>query len=323
MKKKAVTKKKSDSKNPFQFLIEDFVRYLKVEKGLSANTCFAYTRDLTAYTESLTAQKVRDPNQITRNHIQKFILSEKAKKKKASSIARAQVAIKVFHRFLHLERILRKDVTDVLDSISIWKKMPNYLSRDEMQRMIEFKKPKEPEKKKRKKTRVRFNKAELRDKAILELFYGTGMRVSELANLKLNNINWEGKFIRCFGKGSKERVLPVGKEAWSAVQTYIEKGRPSSEDKTGNLFLSNRGLPIRRETLWHVVKRYAKKVGISKKVSPHVLRHSFATHLLEGGADLRVVQELLGHADISTTQIYTHVSRDRLRKIHNQFHPRG
>jgi integrase/recombinase XerD len=316
-------KKSASHKNPFQLLIEDFIRYVKVEKGLSPNTCLAYSRDLTAYTESLIDQKVRDPNQITRSHIQKFILSEKSKKKKASSIARAQVTIKVFHRFLYMEKVIRKDVTDVLDSIAIWKKIPSYLSKEEMQRMIEFKKPKEAEKKKKRKSRLRFSKAEIRDKAILELFYGTGVRVSELAGLKLNNINWEGKFIRCFGKGSKERVLPVGKEAWDAMRIYIEKARSSYQDSTGCLFLSNRGLPIRRETLWHVVKRYAKKAGLTKKVSPHVLRHSFATHLLEGGADLRIVQELLGHADISTTQIYTHVSRDRLKRIHNQFHPRG
>ncbi len=314
--------KKKASKNPYQFLIDDFIRYLKVEKGLSPNTCLAYTRDLESYTNFLSQKKVRDPNQIKRKDIQEYLLAEKSKKKKSASIARAQVALKVFHRFLYLEKIIHEDITSVLDSVSIWKKMPSYLSQDEMGRMIEFKKI-EKEKKENQNKRLRFTKAELRDRAILELFYGTGLRVSELAGLKLININSEGKFIRCFGKGSKERVLPVGKRAWEAIQIYIDKGRTSNESDGGYLFLSNRGFPMKRETLWHVVKRYARRAGITKKVSPHVLRHSFATHLLEGGADLRIVQELLGHADIATTQIYTHVSRDRLRKIHNQFHPRG
>ena len=172
-------------------------------------------------------------------------------------------------------------------------------------------------------TRRNFKNEDIRDRAILELFYGAGLRVSELANLKLGDINQEGKFIRCFGKGSKERILPVGRMAWEAIQTYIGRVRACYETKAQTIFLSNRGLPMRRETLWHTVRKAAKKAGITKKVSPHVLRHSFATHLLEGGADLRIVQELLGHADISTTQIYTHITRDRLRKIHAQFHPRG
>lgn len=313
---------KTDPKNPYSVLIDDFLRHLKVEKGLSTNTCQAYQRDLMAYSARLVKLGVRNPDKIRREDIQQFILAEKNKKKKSSSIARAQVAIKVFHRFLYAQRVIKEDVTSVLDSISIWKKIPSYLSQDEMKRMIEFKEKERVDEPKKKK---RFSREELRDLAILELFYGTGLRVSELANLKLSSISHEGKFIRCIGKGNKERVLPIGKHAWEALMNYIERARPASAagKDEGYLFLSNRGLHIKRETLWHLVKKYAKKAGILKKVSPHVLRHSFATHLLEGGADLRIVQELLGHADIATTQIYTHVSRDRLRKIHNQFHPRG
>jgi integrase/recombinase XerD len=275
----------------------------------------------------LTSKKIGDPRRVSRATIQAFLLHEKARKLKATSLARALVSIKVFHRFLYAERLVAEDVTSVLDPISIWKKIPTYLTQAEMKRMIEFWDP-QPDSK----TSQTGNKAphdlkkdEWRDYAILELFYGAGLRVSELANLRLEHFNLEGRFIRCFGKGSKERILPVGAQALNALKNYLEKGRSKNRAQADSpyLFLSNRGLPLKRESLWHIVKKYAKKAGISKKVSPHVLRHSFATHLLEGGADLRVVQELLGHADIATTQIYTHVSKDRLRKVHSQFHPRG
>jgi len=308
-------------KNPFSSLIESFLQWLKVEKGLSQNTTAAYERDLKRYTSFLCSKKIQDPDHIDRELIQAFVLHEKGRKLKTTSLARSLVAIKVFHRFLYAERVIREDVTSVLDSIALWKKMPIFLSRDEAKKMIEFWVVPQKE---GGKPYGRLDRAELRDRAILELFYGTGMRVSELAKLRLGDVNLEGKFIRCIGKGNKERILPIGKEALEAVTRYLDRSRGRQKvEGPETLFLSNRGLPIKRETLWHLVKKYARRAGITKKVSPHVLRHSFATHLLEGGADLRVVQELLGHSDISTTQIYTHVSRDRLRKVHTQFHPRG
>jgi len=311
-------------KNPFSFLIDSFIQWLKVEKGLSQNTTAAYGRDLKRYTIFLTSQKVQDPNRIDRELIQGFILHEKGRKLKTTSLARALVAIKVFHRFLYAERLIQEDVTSVLDPISLWKKIPSYLNRDEIKKMIEFWNIPALEKVGGDtRGQARHSKPEIRDRAILELFYGTGLRVSELAQMKLQDVNLESKFIRCVGKGNKERILPIGKQAVTALNDYLSRSRITEKVSSGILFLSNRGLPIKRETLWHIVKKYAKRAGITKKVSPHTLRHSFATHLLEGGADLRVVQELLGHSDISTTQIYTHVSRDRLRKVHTQFHPRG
>ena len=312
-------------KNSFSFLIDSFIQWLKVEKGLSQNTTAAYGRDLKRYTAFLASKKVQDPNRIDRELIQAFILHEKGRALKTTSLARALVAIKVFHRFLYAERLIQEDVTSVLDPISLWKKIPSYLNRDEIKKMIEFWNVPALEKTgEDAKVRARHSKPEIRDRAILELFYGTGLRVSELAKMRLQDVNLESKFIRCVGKGKKERILPIGKQAVTALNDYLSRSRAAEKGLvSGVLFLSNRGLPIKRETLWHIVKKYAKRAGITKKVSPHTLRHSFATHLLEGGADLRVVQELLGHSDISTTQIYTHVSRDRLRKVHTQFHPRG
>ena len=308
--------KKTEKKNPFGFLVDDFIRYVKVEKGLSPNTCLAYARDLKQYTDFLVAHRIKDLSHIKRSDIQKFILEGKSKKKQSASLARSQVSVKMFHRFLAMEKVIDKDITNVLDSITLWKKMPTFLTKDEVGRMIDFKPDANTSKK-------RITKTEVRDKAILELFYGAGLRVSELVNLKIGDLNPEGRFIRCFGKGSKERILPLGKKAWEAIEIYRRRVRDKLTIDTDKLFISNRNTGMKRETIWHLVKRYAAKAGISKKVSPHVLRHSYATHLLEGGADLRVVQELLGHADIATTQIYTHVTKDRLRKIHNQYHPRG
>jgi len=312
---------KTQPKNPFTFLIDDFIRYLKVEKGLSLNTCLAYQRDLKQYTDCLVSRKIKDLGKVKRIDIQKFLLEQKARKKKETSLARSQVSIKMFHRFLTNERIIHEDVTNVLDSIGTWKKIPTFLSQDEVGKLIEFEGT--GGKRKDEGTKRRYSKMELRDQAILELFYGAGLRVSELVTLKLGDLNPEGHFIRCFGKGRKERVLPLGKKAWDAIARYRARARDAIQCEEGFLFLSNRCQGMRRESVWHLVKRYAAKAGITKKVSPHVLRHTYATHLLEGGADLRVVQELLGHADIATTQIYTHVTRDRLRKIHSEFHPRG
>ncbi len=286
--------------------VKDFLNYLSVEKGLSLNTLEAYQSDLESYHAFLEKAKVSGWDKVTRDHIMEFLLSEKKRGLEAASIARRLVAVKIFHRFLLKERLIREDVTSVLESPRLWKRLPNVLSIHDMDKLLKV-----------------FEKEglSLRDRALLELLYATGMRVSEIAGLKLNDLNFEGGFIRCIGKGSKERLVPVGRHALSYCKTYLEKERPSGQSEF--FFTGRSGKGLSRVFVWQLIKKYAKAAGIEKNITPHTFRHSFATHLLERGADLRVVQELLGHSDISTTQIYTHVSKDRLKSIHAQYHPRG
>lgn len=289
--------------------LRDFLNYLSVEKGLSKNTLEAYGRDLKTYEDFLQSLKVEDWNAVKRDHIMQFLLGEKKRGLEAASIARRLVAIKVFHRFLLKERFLKEDVTSVIESPRLWKRLPHFLTIQEMNGLL-LAAQNNPE-------------TPLRDRAFLELLYATGMRVSEIVNLRVNDLNFEGGFIRCTGKGSKERIVPVGKQALEFCKKYFEKVRTKIKNPGDAFFAGRAGKGFSRIFAWQLIKKYAKAAGIQKEVTPHTFRHSFATHLLERGADLRVVQELLGHSDISTTQIYTHVSRDRLKNIHAQFHPRG
>ena len=229
----------------------------------------------------------------------------------ASSIARNLAALKTFCKFLTAERIVTDNAAAAVDTPQTWKKIPDILNKEEVERLLGA-----PSKKKW---------TGIRDKAILELMYAAGLRVSEVTALKKINVNVESDFVRCSGKGGKERIVPIGKAAETAITKYLEKVRNDlkKDEKENHLFLSKEGKKLSRQSLWKMIKKYAKEAEIKKHITPHTLRHSFATHLLEGGAELLGVQEMLGHADISTTQIYTHVNKDKLRKIHQKFHPRA
>jgi integrase/recombinase XerD len=298
---------------PSETRLRDFITYLSVERGLAQNTLLAYESDLKKYLTFLSRKKIKDLSEVARTHITQFLFHEKGRKQEASSIARALVAVKLFHRFLVKEGVLKEDVTSVLDSPKLWKKLPSFLTIKEMEAILV-----QPNAR---------SKIGIRDRAILELLYATGMRVSELVGLKLEDIHLESGFLKCFGKGGKERIVPLGRSAKDSVERYLEKVRlkngQNGLDKALFIGLRRRKDRLARQTVWQLIRRYARLARIKKKITPHTFRHSFATHLLEGGADLRVVQELLGHADISTTQIYTHVSRDRLKSVHAQFHPRA
>lgn len=292
-------------------LVEEFLNYLSVEKGLADNTITAYRSDLYKYVNYLEKNKKHlHINEVGRSDIRDYMMLQKDKGLSANSVSRNLVAIKVFHRFLLRERYTKDDVTSLLDSPKLWKHLPDTLSLAEVEEIL-------------KKPNLR-NWMGIRDKAALELIYATGVRVSELVNLEIGNANLEIGFIRCIGKGNKERIVPIGKQAQQALRRYIDKVRPRllKGDSARQLFLSRLGSKLSRQSFWKMIKRYARLAGIKKDITPHTLRHSFATHLLERGADLRIVQEMLGHADISTTQIYTHIDRERLKSIHHKYHPR-
>jgi integrase/recombinase XerD len=290
---------------------EMFLDYLSVERGLAANTIQAYRRDLSHYLGFLGAIAKKTVASSDKEDIRRFMLHEKDKGLSVNSIARALAALRMFYRFLSREHLIKTDVSSYIDSPKLWKKIPDVLSLDEVEQLIEA-----PD----------LNTAQgVRDRAILELMYATGMRVSEVAGLKTSDVNGEVGFVRCFGKGKKERIVPLGKKAIGAVSRYADKVRPKllKGKASPELFLNRSGRRISRISLWKLIKGYAKKAAIKKHIRPHILRHSFATHLLERGADLRSVQEMLGHANIATTQIYTHVTKDRLKSVHRAFHPRG
>lgn len=290
--------------------IKEFLDYLSIERGLSKNTLESYGRDLKKYAAYFKKQGIENPDGIKRQDIQNFLMTLKDSKLNASSIARNLVAVKVFHRYLMTQRYIKEDVTSVLETPKLWKTLPDVLDLNEVEAILE--KPNT------------LKKQGLRDKAALELMYATGMRVSELVNLKVNDIHLDVGFVRCIGKGQKERIIPVGRKAKEALQKYLAKARPKflKKGESSALFLTRLGKLMSRQSFWMVIKRYVREARIKKRVTPHTLRHSFATHLLQRGADLRVVQELLGHANISTTQIYTHINKERLKQIHQKFHPR-
>jgi integrase/recombinase XerD len=291
-------------------LIDTFLNYLSVERGLAKNTIVSYREDLNSYIDFIARLNVSALSKITKNDIISFMLNQKDKGVSINSIARRLAAVRMFHRFLARERILKSDPTGLIDSPKLWRKIPDALSLNEVDALIA-------------QPNIR-DKQGIRDKAILETLYATGMRVSEAVNLKLDNVNLDIGFLRCIGKGNKERVIPIGKKAVNSIQRYLKITRPRLLKKRESefLFLNRFGKKISRQSLWKIIKRYAKAARIKKPIKPHMLRHSFATHLLERGADLRSVQEMLGHSNISTTQIYTHINKDRLKTIHKMFHPR-
>ena len=293
-----------------QELADNFLSYLSVERALSKNTLLSYGRDLKKYIAYLQELGIKSLSQTTRKEISDFMFKLKDEGLSSVSIARNLAAIKVFCRFLVRERIMQDDPSALVDSPKLWKRIPDSLSEREVNSLL---------------SAVDVSRIQgVRDRAILELMYATGLRVSEAVNLKIQDVNLEVGFLRCLGKGSKERIVPLGKEAISAVNKYLLEARPklARPFSENTLFLSRLGKRISRQSFWKLVKAYSSKAGIQKAIRPHSLRHSFATHLLERGADLRSVQEMLGHADISTTQIYTHVDKNRLKMIHKKFHPR-
>ncbi len=292
-----------------EFIVE-FMNYISVERGLAKNTLLAYQRDLVKYTDYLSLQGIKNASQVKREQVSNFMFDLKKHEMSATSIARNLAAVKMFHRFLVRENLAKDDPTTLVDTPKLWKRVPSVLTQLEIEAMIAAASGKKIQ--------------EIRDYAILEMFYGSGLRVSELSDLKITSVNDEGGFVRAIGKGSKERIIPLGKKAREAIQRYLERSRPKLAKGQANdvLFLSRLGKKISRQSLWAVIKFYAHKANIKKIIKPHTLRHTFATHLLEHGADLRSVQEMLGHADISTTQIYTHVDKERLKTVHKQFHPR-
>lgn len=242
-----------------------------------------------------------------------FMMEQKAQGLSVSSIARYLVAVKMFYRFLYTEGLVSRDIASSFETPRVWTRLPEVLSAREVDLLLSA-----PD---------RGAPLGLRDAAVLELLYATGARVSEVARLRVQDVNLDYAYVRCFGKGSKERIVPLGERAIACLRAYLESARPRFLQAAGKasdvLFLSQKKAPLRRESLWRIVKKYVRLLGLRKGVSPHTLRHSFATHLLEHGADLRSVQEMLGHVDISTTQRYTHVDRERLKSIHKRYHPRG
>lgn len=293
-------------------LVEQFLDYVSLERGLSPRTREAYGNDLKRFTDYLGKQGVNSINNLRRENVLNFLLAEKKTGLIASSLARRLVAVRVFLRYLQNEGMLTQNVTDVMDSPKLWKNLPSTLTQREVENLLHA-----PDAEK---------KNGLRDVALLETLYGAGLRVSELCGLKLSDLHFDGGYIRCVGKGNKERIVPLGKSAASAVGRYIEEVRPAfarDNPEEQHVFLTARGAAISRKTVWQLIRKHSLKAALGKKVSPHTLRHSFATHLLANDAPLRVIQEMLGHADIATTQIYTHVDPARLKGIHAKFHPRA
>ncbi|HEV2083614.1 MAG TPA: site-specific tyrosine recombinase XerD [Gemmatimonadales bacterium] len=293
------------------FWLEGFRDFLALESGHSANTVESYLRDLRRLGEFATARGVRDPARLTRSLLRDFVYLLKDLGLSAASIRRGVSAIRTYFGFLVGEGRVMEDPSDRLESPRRGRTLPPTLSVSEMEKLLASPQVDEP--------------LAWRDRALLELAYGAGLRVSELCGLGLTDLLLTENLVRIFGKGGKERLVPIGRSVIGAVSVYLHTKRPALDrgKSKGRVLLNARGEPLSRVGAWGVVKRASRRAGITKRVTPHTLRHSFATHLLEGGADLRAVQEMLGHADLSTTQIYTHVDREYLRSVHKQFHPRG
>lgn len=301
-----------------QIYVNAFFDYLAVECGLADNTIEAYKHDLGRFRRYLEEHEIGDYREITAEDVSQFIpVIKKEDGLATTSAARALVAVRMFYNFLQFEGIVKKNPTVSMMFPRTWNRIPPTLSKREVGSLLKTAGTQPP--------RGPQNRFLLRDKAILELLYATGMRVSEICDIELGMINYDYGFLKCSGKGSKERIIPVGQKALAALQKYIKELRPSQVKQfdSGKVFVSKNGKRLARETVWRIIRRVAIRAGITKKISPHTLRHSFATHLLSGGADLRSVQTMLGHANVTTTEIYTHVDQTRLKEIHHKFHPRA
>ncbi len=289
-----------------------FLDYIQAELGLSINTRKAYRADLLRFLGFLAETDAADPARLRAAHIERFLVYLKDAGLAVSTIARNLAAVRMFCRYLVIERIQDRDVSEVIETPRNWSRLPTVLDHDTVQQILDAPDPSQ-------------DAYALRDQALLTLLYATGMRAAELAGLKLPDVNANLGVVRVLGKGSKERLIPLAGRAIDMLQAYQRDLRPQllAGEQVESVFLSRTGRPLAREDVFRIVKKYVRRAGLGDKVSPHTLRHCFATQLLAGGADLRAVQEMLGHADISTTQIYTHVDADRLRAVHQKFHPRS
>jgi integrase/recombinase XerD len=291
--------------------LDQFLHYLIVEKGLSRNTIEAYSLDLTRFLDYLRAKGIRELRDIGKFDVRGFLLLLKRKDLSTKSIGRDLSAIRTFFRFLIQEGILETNPIEDLESPRVAKKLPEILSLKEIEQILEQPNLQTP--------------LGIRDRAMLEMLYATGMRVSELTHLPTHQVNLEGGYVLLYGKGSKERIVPLGSEAmnWATLYLGTARGILAKARESPFLFINRSGRGMTRQGFWKNLRDYARRAGLRKRITPHLLRHSFASHLLERGADLRSVQMMLGHVDISTTQIYTHVTGERLKKVHKQYHPRG
>jgi integrase/recombinase XerD len=292
-------------------LLNRYYQHLLIEKGAAGNTLEAYGRDLNRYLSFLEQKGLTDARSVLPQMVVDFLVQLKSEGLSANSMNRSLAALRGFYKYLLREKVLEASPLDHIELAKVWMRLPDTVSKEEMALILSQPGDQTP--------------SALRDSAILELLYATGLRVSELISLTMNSINWQVGFLIVMGKGSKERVVPVGKTAYDCVRRYVDEARPAfvKSKATDVLFLTRFGRAFTRQGLWKIIIAYAKKAGLQKNIHPHTFRHSFASHLLEGGADLRAVQVMLGHSDISTTQIYTHVTKDRLKEIHRKYHPRG
>ncbi len=292
-------------------LIDDYLNFMAVEKGASRNTIEGYSRDLNRYAAFIDGRKIHDIRRIGAEDFISYLAGLKGDGLAANSVNRALAALRGFYKYLLREKKLESTPVAHIELARVWMHLPDVLSREEMGLLLVQPGSATP--------------VGIRDAAMLELMYATGIRVSELIGLTLNSINWQVGYLVALGKGGKERIVPLGRTAYDRVKQYLDQARPLllKNGQCNILFLNRSGKGLTRQGFWKIVKKYAGKAGMEKKVHPHTFRHSFATHLLEGGADLRSVQIMLGHADISTTQIYTHITRERLKEVHRKYHPRG
>ncbi|MCG8585514.1 MAG: site-specific tyrosine recombinase XerD [Pirellulales bacterium] len=290
--------------------LERFVDYLASECRLAANTVAAYRRDLARFHEWLGSRQAKE---LSIRELSGYVSFLRSRELAPASVARHLASLKVFFRYLQLEGVLDDNVAELLGSQKLWDRVPEVLSPGEVDRLLTAPRRTEP--------------LWRRDRALLELLYATGCRASELSNLRVRDVHLHERYCLCRGKGDKERVVPLGRRAIDAIAEYVNNERPKlvadRNEPPPWLLLSSRGMRMRRERIWETLKKYAVESGAPTSISPHTLRHSFATHLLAGGADLRMVQEMLGHASIATTQIYTHVDHSRLKRVHTKFHPRA
>ncbi len=296
---------------PRAFLLDRFGDYLALERGASSRTSEAYLRDVTRLVTFALAKGAPSPVDLTARLLRTYVYHLKDLGLSPASIRRNISAARTYFRFLLADGHVVRDPTERLETPKRWRTLPEVLTVAETKSLLEAPTVDDP--------------LYFRDRALLELAYGAGLRVSEWIGIGMRDVLFEEALVRVFGKGAKERLVPIGRSAIGALAIYVRELRPRLERGKGRgaLFLSARGEPLSRMGAWKILRRYVDRAGLTKHVSPHTLRHSFATHLLEGGADLRAVQEMLGHADISTTQIYTHVDREYLRQVHRQYHPRG
>lgn len=291
--------------------LDSFFDYLAVERGLAENTIVSYQFDLSSFETFLKDKSINLISQVTRHHITAYLMSLTQNKKNPATTARHLASLKAFFHFLTREKIIPEDPTENMETPKLAKNIPKVLSEKDVVLLLEQPDLKKP--------------TGLRDKSMLELLYASGLRVSELINLNENDLNLELGYVRCFGKGSKERIIPFGSYAGEILEEYLKRGRDKLRKmpKEEALFLNFRGERLTRQGFWKILKAYGKSAGINLNITPHTLRHSVATHLLENGADLRTVQELLGHADITTTEIYTHLTRTHLKEVYENCHPRA